>query len=344
VRFDADRRKVIGEPVELVADRVGEATRVTVSDNGTMAYLAEAAPDAKLEVIDALGNVISALPDIRPYAEPIVSPDGKHFAVAIAVGSEVEGKFDLWVYDVASRVFMRLVQARSPYAAWTPDSKRIGFVSSDDQFSWMPADGSAAAQPIPGTAALRSHGYFRMEFSADNKYAVMLRAAVPGQPIAVSHVTAVPLAGGEPISVLDRAEAPQWFDVSRDSKWVAFESREDAGIHQVFIHSFPDGNTRLQVSTHGGDEPHWSADGRRLLYRRDKLMLEATLDFSGPVPRVLRTDTLFASQNPGARPIDSYGVHPDGKHFVVTRLVGDATKLVVVTNWLTDVRAKLARK
>jgi hypothetical protein len=56
----------------------------------------------------------------------------------------------------------------------------------------------------------------------------------------------------------------------------------------------------------------------------------------------VRTDTLFGSQSAGFRRIDTYGVHPDGKHFVVTRPVGDGTKLVVVTNWITEVRAKLA--
>jgi hypothetical protein len=37
-------------------------------------------------------------------------------------------------------------------------------------------------------------------------------------------------------------------------------------------------------------------------------------------------------------------MHPDGKHFVVTRPIGDATKVVVVPNWMTAVRAKLAGK
>jgi hypothetical protein len=111
----------------------------------------------------------------------------------------------------------------------------------------------------------------------------------------------------------------------------------------VYIRSFPTGAAQLQVSTDGGDAPRWSADGRRLVYRNDKQFREVTLDFSGLVPRVVRTDTLFAREDLSTRPIADYNVHPDGKRFVVTRL-SETTKLVVVPNWISEVRAKLAGK
>jgi serine/threonine-protein kinase len=342
VKFDVGGRKVVGEPVDLIADRIIDPTRVAVSDNGTLAYLADAAPDARLEIIDRLGNVTASLPEIRAYAQPVVSPDGKH----IAVIAESDGPPDLWIYSVESRVFTRLTQVTSSYTAWTPDSKRIAFRGADRLFDWMPADGSAAPEPIPNTTALKdSPGFYtQLAFSPDNKYLIVLREFTPSQTRPASppsHLTLVPLAGGAPIGTLEDAEAPHSFSVSPNGKWIAYQSRE-TNRYEVFIRSFPSGSAKLQLSTDGGDQPKWSPDGRQVVFRSDKLFREATLDFSGPVPRVVRTDTLFGSQNAGFRRIDTYGVHPDGKHFVVARPVGDGTKLVVVTNWITEVRAKLA--
>src|SRR5206468_11187376 len=147
----------------------------------------------------------------------------------------------------------------------------------------------------------------------------------------------VPLAGGGAAKpILDGAEAPGQFDVSPDAKWIAYESRE-SGRHEVFIHSFPDGAAKLQVSTNGGDSPQWSGGGHKLVYHNDQTYEEATLDFGGAAPRVVRTDTLFRNRNRSEHPITSYAVTRDGKHFVVTRPVGEPTKLVVVSNWISEV-------
>jgi hypothetical protein len=35
-------------------------------------------------------------------------------------------------------------------------------------------------------------------------------------------------------------------------------------------------------------------------------------------------------------------VHPDGRRFVVAHEAGEGSKLVVVTNWLAEARARLA--
>ena len=59
---------------------------------------------------------------------------------------------------------------------------------------------------------------------------------------------------------------------------------------------------------------------------------------------MVRTDTLFQMRDKSERPINTYAVAPDGKHFALTRPVGEGTRLVVAPNWITEVRAKLAMK
>jgi serine/threonine-protein kinase len=337
VKLDVAARKVVGDPVDMIADHVWAPTRVTVSDNGTLAYLSDASPVTKLEIVDALGNVTSSLPQDREYLDAVFSADRTRIAVTIVDLNQP----DIWIYDVESRVFARLTQNGGRSPAWTPDGKAIVFLAKGGAFS-MAVDGGTAAEPIPGVSEL-APPLLEVEISPDAKYAVLLGGGRPGEGPKASHVTAVPLAGGKSLRILEGAEAPYAFNVSPNGKWIAYESRETRR-HEVYIHSFPGGEARLQVSTDGGDEPRWSADGRKLVYRIDKQFREATFDFSGSVPRVIRTDTLFANRNLSDRPISSYNVHPDGKHFIVTRPLGDGTKLVVVTNWITDVRAKLAGK
>jgi hypothetical protein len=42
--------------------------------------------------------------------------------------------------------------------------------------------------------------------------------------------------------------------------------------------------------------------------------------------------------------ISTFSVHPDGRHFVVTHPLGEPVTLIVVTNRLSDVRAKRAAR
>jgi hypothetical protein len=95
---------------------------------------------------------------------------------------------------------------------------------------------------------------------------------------------------------------------------------------------------RVQVSSRGASDPHWAADGKRLFYRSAGTLRAATLDVSGTLPRVVRTDSLFTGR------FDAYVPRPDGKGFITTRVADVGPKIVVVTNWWQDVRAKLGGK
>ena len=53
--------------------------------------------------------------------------------------------------------------------------------------------------------------------------------------------------------------------VSPDSRWVAYESNQ-SGIVEVYVESFPRGGGRVPVSSGGGTQPLWRADGRELYY------------------------------------------------------------------------------
>jgi hypothetical protein len=96
------------------------------------------------------------------------------------------------------------------------------------------------------------------------------------------------------------------------------------------------------VSVDGGYEPVWSHDGKRLFYRHGREIVAATVQagqrFGVGERRMMFEGSFFAVplQHP------SYDVSPDGKHFVVLR-TDDSGQLVVVENWLTELRAPIRK-
>ena len=52
---------------------------------------------------------------------------------------------------------------------------------------------------------------------------------------------------------------------SPDGRWVAYVSDEN-GRPEVYVQSFPTSGGKWLISTQGGTEPLWRADGKELFY------------------------------------------------------------------------------
>ncbi len=129
---------------------------------------------------------------------------------------------------------------------------------------------------------------------------------------------------------------------SPDGKWVALQSSE-SGTPEVYVRSFPDPSSKIQISVSGGTEPTWSADGRRLYYRAGPLLLAATLTYS-PTVTLLRRDTIpirTAIANSEFF-VANYDVARDGKRILAILPDRDDYQLVVSPNWLTELRRRVA--
>lgn len=131
---------------------------------------------------------------------------------------------------------------------------------------------------------------------------------------------------------------------SPDGKWVAYTSSE-SGTFQVYVRPFPTGDTRMQVSANGGEQPVWAPDGRSLYYSGPQggILLRATLTLS-PALRVISRDTILRGgysitpRNGHA----TYDVAADGRLLLVRH--NDALIPPVVTvGWFRQVRAGVAR-
>jgi serine/threonine-protein kinase len=117
--------------------------------------------------------------------------------------------------------------------------------------------------------------------------------------------------------------------ISPDGKWTAYVSTE-SGREEVYVQSFPEPGKKRQVSTNGGDFPHWSRDGHEIIYLAgDKLMSATTrpgssFDSDTPTelfqtrPKTLTYGTPFAPSADGQKfLVNTPIIPPGGPNFVV---------------------------
>jgi Tol biopolymer transport system component len=134
--------------------------------------------------------------------------------------------------------------------------------------------------------------------------------------------------------------------LSPDGRWLALIS-DKSGPYEIYVQPFPPDGREWQVSTGGGEEPRWSADGAQLFYRRNRRVVSvsvATRDEAGRdalVPGAPRTVLEATFHN---SPGHSFEVSADGKRFLVNKPVAaDAPRdeIRVVTGWLHELQQKV---
>src|SRR5205807_7234625 len=68
---------------------------------------------------------------------------------------------------------------------------------------------------------------------------------------------------------------------SPDERWVAYETNE-SGRFEIVVQPFPDPAGKWQVSTNGGIQPRWRADGKELYFiAPDGKLMAASVTASG---------------------------------------------------------------
>jgi hypothetical protein len=121
---------------------------------------------------------------------------------------------------------------------------------------------------------------------------------------------------------------------SPDGRWIAYQS-DESGRSEIYVRQFPGPGGRLQVSTSGGSEPWWSADGREIFYLDEEenivsVAVRAADVFTAALPEVLFKARLCQS---GQR--NRYLVASDGQRFLMVSPVESQTipPMTVVLNW-----------
>ncbi len=330
VPINVSRGTKAGDPITLQGGVSGGAA---VSKNGTLAYVSGASGQ-QLMWLDSGGKIDTVLSDVHAYETPRLSPDGKLIGVWLPGG--IDG--DVWIYNTTAKTMSRLTR-NSSFFEWTPDGKGVLYTRTGTAAAGIylqPADGSTEARRIdvkfptrtvPITAVLSPDGTTILITASP----AGARLNIYSAPMASSTVATPWLA--TPFT----EQAPRF---SPDGKFVAYVS-DESGTREVYVRPYPGPGGRTQISNGGGAEPLWSRSGHQIFYRNGPRLMAADIS-GGGIPSVTSRRQLLTVSVPELGQAPNYDVSPDGKRVLMGVPNGAAANLVVVVNWFTEVRRKLA--
>jgi len=333
--------EVGGAPVALmdgiVVSNMRVAAQYDVSNSGTLAYL-DNVLTRKLAWVDRRGDILSVFADGRAFVDVRFSPDGTNVAVSDR-GSDV----DIWVYDVARETSTRMSYspANDEVPVWSPDGRFVAWTSSG-VLQRRAADGSGSEEPL-WQAPNHKHV---MEWTADGKTFVLTedrRGNGTGWDVLVLNAEGEPL----PKYLLESSFDERNPRLHPEGKWLAYES-DASGEYEIYVTSFPEPGARHRISSGGGVEPVWSADGNELYYRGPAEVFAVNVgggsEFSAGKPVALFSDVFDRS---GTTNHPTYDVHPDGRFLFVVRPMAeddpyrDLYRFKIVVNWMAEVEARV---
>jgi len=124
---------------------------------------------------------------------------------------------------------------------------------------------------------------------------------------------------------------------SPDGNWLAYVS-DEAGEDEVYLRGFPSHDGKTAVSSGGGHEPVWSADGSELYYRAQEWVMAVTVSTTPTLALGTPRRLFEAPFDEAGAPYANYDVARDGDGFIMIRSDEEvsASTLVVVLNWLEE--------
>ena len=129
-------------------------------------------------------------------------------------------------------------------------------------------------------------------------------------------VYAVPLSGDrKPQMLIDTSYVEDEVHVSPDGRWVSFNP-DESGRWEVYVAAFPTFTSKRQVSSGGGVQPQWCADGRDLFYiGLDGSMMRVRVT-TGTKFTASAPEALFESRIAPTSGVPRYAVSTDGQRFL----------------------------
>jgi eukaryotic-like serine/threonine-protein kinase len=342
VPFDPQRLTATGAAVPVVEgvlqSPVTGAAQYSISATGSLVYVSGGVQSAqnRLVWVSRSGVEQPVAAPAHVYVFPRLSPDGRRVAVAIQ-----DQASQIWLYDLSRETLTRFtfVGSTNQNANWTPDGKRIVFLSNKEgplNPFWQLADGSGGVERLTTSV----YANVPMSWSPDGK----LLAFTEVNPTTGLDIWVLGMSDRKAQPFLRtpfNESAPRF---SPDGRWLAYIS-DESGRFEIYVQPYPGPGGKWQISTDGGREPAWNPNGRELFYRSGNKMMAVDLatlpSFAAGKPRLLFEGPYI----PTPLTTSNYDVSPDGQRFLMLKASEQAqaapTQINVVLNWFEELKRRV---
>jgi Tol biopolymer transport system component len=246
----------------------------------------------------------------------------------------------MWLTDLARNSTFKVESGGLVAASgiWSPDGTRLAFRSNRKgviELYQRSAEGGGTDEPLLlqdvfDPAQIPSNNVVPTDWSPDGRDIVF---SVPASESGYD-LWLLPVAGATKPSKFIGSPGDQFHgNFSPDGRLVAYTSNE-SGTFEVYVETVPRSDRKWLVSTSGGYEPRWRADGHEIYFLSDDRKLMAVSVDAGPsfgIPKVL-----FQTRVPtGVTPMRThYAPNRDGQRFLInTASDADSVPITVVLNW-----------
>jgi len=335
-RFDTGALKFKGEPVP-VAEQVGTSavggSDFRASENGVLVYSTRLTDSGELVELDRAGKLQKTLSVLAGGLMPMLSPDERRVAVRIV--DQQNRTRDVWIIDRTRDISTRFTfdKGNENYPLWSPDGKRIAY--------WSDAIGSSGitVKQITGSGETElllpsKDETVLKDWSRDGSTVFYDVAAATGYDI-----WTLSLADKKARPFLNAAFNEYDGKLSPDGRFLAYTS-DESGREEIYVQTYPDRSDKWQVSTRGGNDPRWGANGNEMYYlSADQqvmavpVKLTPTFDPGTPAP-LFNLNVLF----PGGQRAH-YAVTADGQRFIAFRPTSTRSlpTTTVIVNWMSEI-------
>jgi eukaryotic-like serine/threonine-protein kinase len=344
-RFDTSSFTLSGDAVPLasgiftVPGEVGPTAFSAFSvSSGNLLYFNGSVPTTRFTWFDRSGKSLGAVTEPGQYHEPSLSnADSK----LLFGGSDGAAPGDIYLQDLSRGSTTRLTfePGQESSAVFSPDESQIVFTSNRSGANGIyrkPASGAGSDQLLLAETDLA----FPDSWSRDGRYLLFEKN---GGARTRFDLWVLPMVGDPtPFPYLETAFQESHSQFSPDGRWVAYAS-DESGRPEVYIQSFPIGNGKWQVSTAGGDQAQWSADGKELFYiAADRNLMAVSINKSAAL-EIGRPEVLFQTNSPITGITDdrnNFVPARDGRRFLINTLdeTKNAQPLTFVLNWAANLK------